>query len=349
MYRHGLSQGLSPGIGCPAAVLANVSDSIPSYRPNLGRSLCTAAALGVVLGALAWFGALAGARHWRLDQLGHGVPLLWGGSALCLAVLLWGRSWRWAGVAAALVVACGFQVIPWFIAPSGGQGGDSGGESLRLYYANVLMLNEDVAGLREKIEQSSADIVALVEPDQEWLSALAPALSTYPHRIENPRNDMFGIALYSKRPLASAEVIELGIGQRRQAPALRARIQLNGAPLDLWVVHVWPPVSAAYSAERDEQLRELAGYLRESSGQSLVMGDLNTSMYASSYRRFERASGLQNARRGHGLLGTWPSHYPAWLRIPIDHMLVSKDLSVTHLQTLTTPGSDHLALVADIR
>ena len=74
------------------------------------------------------------------------------------------------------------------------------------------------------------------------------------------------------------------------------------------------------------------------------MGDLNISMWAHHYARFEEVSGLSNARRGFGVAPTWP----VWLfpgLIPIDHVLVSEQVVVTDFRTGPSIGSDHLPIV----
>ena len=62
-----------------------------------------------------------------------------------------------------------------------------------------------------------------------------------------------------------------------------------------------------------------------------------------------RQTGLDNARKGFGLLPTWPAFMPwPFLRIPIDHCLVSPDIRVIRMRTGRTIGSDHLPIIVDM-
>lgn len=79
----------------------------------------------------------------------------------------------------------------------------------------------------------------------------------------------------------------------------------------------------------------------------IIAGDLNTTMWSPYYKRLARDSGLANARKGFGILATWPSFYP-FLRIPIDHYLVSPEVRVVDLRMGPKFGSDHRPLVADL-
>ena len=66
------------------------------------------------------------------------------------------------------------------------------------------------------------------------------------------------------------------------------------------------------------------------------------------FRDLLAATGLRDAARGQGWIGTWP----AWLRpalVPIDHVLVGGPVAVVGLRRGPFVGSDHYPLVADLR
>jgi endonuclease/exonuclease/phosphatase family metal-dependent hydrolase len=51
------------------------------------------------------------------------------------------------------------------------------------------------------------------------------------------------------------------------------------------------------------------------------------------------------ARLGFGVKTSWPVPVPSFLRIPIDHCLLSDDFHVTSVEVGSSIGSDHLPLV----
>ena len=66
-------------------------------------------------------------------------------------------------------------------------------------------------------------------------------------------------------------------------------------------------------------------------------------------KKFMHQTGLQSARAGRGALPTWPTFLPAtFLRIPIDHILVSDHLRVISHTLGDNTGSDHLPTIAVI-
>jgi endonuclease/exonuclease/phosphatase family metal-dependent hydrolase len=60
-----------------------------------------------------------------------------------------------------------------------------------------------------------------------------------------------------------------------------------------------------------------------------------------------QASGLISARRGFGILPSWPTQRPV-LVIPIDHVLVSSEIGVVDFRVGKGTGSDHLPVTVDL-
>lgn len=179
------------------------------------------------------------------------------------------------------------------------------------------------------------DVVGLVEPNERWLRALAPALADYPHRLEQPREDNFGMALYSRRPLRNARFARLAA-----VPTIVATIDLGSREVDLVLVHVLPPISSDYVAMRDAHLEKL-GQLRPCPGHGLVLaGDFNLTPYSPRYAQYFEAQGFRLPRAP---IGTFPAGLPAVLRIPIDHALFTGDVHVRSAPEHNI-GSDHLPL-----
>ena len=81
----------------------------------------------------------------------------------------------------------------------------------------------------------------------------------------------------------------------------------------------------------------------------LILGDLNATPWCPPLRRFLAASGLRPAASDQGLLGTsWPVPIP-FLRIPLDHALLSPDLVCVSYRIGPDIGSDHFPFILEVR
>ena len=72
-------------------------------------------------------------------------------------------------------------------------------------------------------------------------------------------------------------------------------------------------------------------------------------MWSPYYSELVRESGLVDARKGFGVLPTWPAPLKlSLMMIPIDHCLVSSELQVAQIKTGPDIESDHLPLIVDL-
>jgi endonuclease/exonuclease/phosphatase (EEP) superfamily protein YafD len=258
---------------------------------------------------------------------------------LCVALALYRRPAYVGG----LLVAVGLNaslVIPWYVADST----PANDRQLKLVNANVLSSNTDHQHLFDLLDAEAPDIVLLLEVSGQWLDALDSLRESYPYSYAEAREGSFGIALFSRLPFTSATHVDsppLGY------PTIIATMDVEGTTLRLVGTHPMIPTTKQSYADRNEQLVMLAGLSKEHGGTQVLVGDLNASMWDIHYRSLENETGLRNARVGFGIVPTWPTFMP-FAMIPIDHVLVSDDISVVELRTGPRVGSDHLPLIVTI-
>jgi endonuclease/exonuclease/phosphatase (EEP) superfamily protein YafD len=70
-------------------------------------------------------------------------------------------------------------------------------------------------------------------------------------------------------------------------------------------------------------------------------------MWSPYYRKLVRDSGLRNARKGFGIIPTWPCGIPM-MSIPLDHCLTSPSLQVNAIKRGKQVGSDHFPIIVDL-
>jgi len=212
------------------------------------------------------------------------------------------------------------------------------GTPRRVLLLNVHTSSTAHAEVRALIDETQADIVALVEVDPRWLGELAPSLAAYPARFEVPRADNFGMALYAREPF-SATLEELGGG----TPTIVA----TSARASFVVVHPLPPVSGAALERMSSQFAATAARVRALPGPVILLGDLNATPWSRELGALVADTGLCDTRAGFGLQATFPAWF-APARIPIDHVLADCSIGVADRRVERDVGSDHLPVVVDL-
>ncbi|MBV9925621.1 MAG: endonuclease/exonuclease/phosphatase family protein [Acidobacteria bacterium] len=301
--------------------------------------LATFATLAVAFFTLA---SLFG-RHQYLELATHFRLQYALAASACLILLLAFHSWKLAPLALACAVLNWAFILPFYAAPRHAK--PSGGIRLRLMHANVLGGNRDYAALASVVERERPDILLLQEFTGAWEENLRGLEAQYPYSKLAPRQGGSGMALFSRHPLEAAEVLAL---DNTSHLALFAKVNVGGVTLSVLALHPPTPMRPDKFENRNRQFERAASIMRETQGPKLLVGDLNTTMWSPYFRDLVRDSGLDNARQGFALIPSWPVPLPAPLQIPIDHCLVSGDLSVEAIRTGGRTGSDHRPLIVDL-
>jgi len=298
-----------------------------------------------VAGALLSLATITGflARLWWILELTSHCRLHLA-IALGAIAAIWAlkRRWRWAAACAAFA-AVNAVLVFMLLWPRADEPLASGSR-LRLLSINVHTANGRTDLVQQFLQQTDADVVLLMEVNGQWMESLSPALTNYAYRITEPREDNFGIALFSRVPLASESIVEIGDAE---VPSVIATIQIAGREVTILGTHPLPPGSAEYARRRNEHLREIAAHVRRKTNPVIVLGDLNARPWSPFFVELLKDSGLKDTSRGRGLFASWPAWLPIG-RIPLDHCLVSPVIEVADKRLGPQLGSDHLPLVVEL-
>lgn len=286
---------------------------------------------------LASFLPLAATTWWVLDLFAHfRIQYLLAQSILvvCLIPL---REARWVTFLLVGIVVNSLPLLPYLPMRTVPDGNDS----FSVLAVNVARDSKAAAGLLEAIATERPDLVLVVELSGPWLERLPALTSAYPYAFTQPREDPFGLGVFSRTPVAAFEVVQLGptIGVETVLTLGEEHVRFIG-------VHLLPPLSGAAAAGRNAQLAELARLAGETRMPLAICGDFNISPYSPHFKNFLAATGLVDARAGRWPTYTWPTFNPL-LRIPIDHCLVSAGLAVVGHRRLPAFGSDHYPLLVE--
>jgi endonuclease/exonuclease/phosphatase (EEP) superfamily protein YafD len=200
-----------------------------------------------------------------------------------------------------------------------------------------------VESVLDFIRNENPDFFLVLEVDTRWQVALEDLQNDFTNSVIRARSDNFGIALYSRHAITSHRVVQL---DDSKVPTIVTTIDLNGQNVCVVGTHPLPPIGRRRSELCDRHLKAIGELIGQLPTPVMVLGDLNTTSWSPHFRDLLKRSGLRDSRRGFGVQPTWPDE-PWFLRIPIDHALVSEDLVVTQRYVGPDIGSDHLPIVVE--
>lgn len=303
-----------------------------------GLAICAATAL---LGTRwAWY-------PWPFELLVH-WPEVWGTALVGgTAIALSRRRRLLALVGAGALLAGALPLAPYLLPrePLAAAEPESSARRLRLLVANVWCERAPTPALAELVRREAPDLFAVIELTPTWLAALEELADLLPHRVTAPREDPFGLALFSRWPLESLHVGPVGVGGYE---LLLARVAHPAGALSLAVAHPRAPQHPLGWYGRNDYLAAVAEHLRAAPAPRLLAADSNATPWSGPMRTLAARTGLVDARSGRGWLGTWPTFLPSVFLRPIDHVLHEPAMRVLRFAVTESFGSDHRGLAVEL-
>jgi len=308
----------------------------------LAKRLISLLEIGFLLAAFGVGMSLFASLWWFADLWAHftvqyavilGIALLWFGFR---------KKRKW------FLLVLPFALIPfWKVAslcwvPPSEPTAASEGETIRLLVFNVLSSNSRYTEVQDYLEKSDADVVGLLEVSPDWVKAMAPLHDIFPHRYELPRTDNFGIAVYSRIPIETVELLTF-------EPAAIPTLDIRFDSFRVLLTHPIPPLGRVASRQRDALLMAVASSVAESGLPTLIAGDFNQTPWSPRFQKVKRTGGLRDSSQGRWINNTWQI-YPTFMGgLAIDHVLHTPDIKVLERKVGGDLGSDHRPVVVDFQ
>jgi endonuclease/exonuclease/phosphatase (EEP) superfamily protein YafD len=233
-------------------------------------------------------------------------------------------------------------ILPFYL-PMGAMAQENSTPVLRALLLNVNARNQNHDRVIQEITANDPHILVLLEVTPTWANELESLQKSYPYRLIAPQQGNFGIALLSKLPWKTAAIVPFGAIDR---PSVVAEFQVYDQLVTLVGTHPSPPMSPSKARQRNQQLQRIANFLRPKENPVLLVGDLNISPWSYYFGQLLKNANLRNSAYGWGVMPTWPAGF-AVLWIPIDHFLVSEDITIHQRRNGSAVGSDHYPVIVD--
>ncbi|MEG8013533.1 hypothetical protein QP165_03385 [Sphingomonas sp. 22R3R2A-7] len=102
---------------------------------------------------------------------------------------------------------------------------------------NVLESNRDYPRTARLIDRMRPDILLLMETDRRWADALATQLARYPHRLERPIENTYGMILATRLPMRDGRIETIA---EKDTPSIHAELTA-GSAFRVIALHPRPP------------------------------------------------------------------------------------------------------------
>ncbi|HYH05773.1 MAG TPA: endonuclease/exonuclease/phosphatase family protein [Thermoanaerobaculia bacterium] len=222
-------------------------------------------------------------------------------------------------------------------------------QCITVLMTNVRMENERHELVLETIAREDPDVVLAVEVDARWDEALTPLGQRYPYSVRHPRDNWYGMVLYSKLELIDPRIEFL---VQDDIPSIQTRLRLrSGVELTLHGLHPRPPepIRNQPSSPRDAELVIVGRAIGDDRhGPTIVAGDLNDVAWSPTSELFVRLSGLLDPRAGRGFYNTYNANNPLF-RYPLDHVFHSNHFKLVRIERQPWVGSDHFPMLIELQ
>ncbi|UBF29156.1 endonuclease/exonuclease/phosphatase family protein [Kovacikia minuta CCNUW1] len=282
--------------------------------------------------------------------------LLYGLLSLGLLLLMRRRNLILVGLFCAAILLT--EIVPWYLYTPGIPGETA--EKVRVLSSNISPRNRDFSKVLALVRQEKPDVAVFMEVTNEWVNQLQSLDDILPYSSVRMLPARVGMMVLSRIPLEQPAIAFFGTDQppiQLKKASILATLMIQEQPVHLIAAHLATPVHPTTFEARNKQLNRMSTYVQQLKLPVVLVGDLNTTQWSPYYRNFVHETGLRNTREGRGILPTWPIRIKFWelpsvlswlVSIPIDHCLISPNITVADIRTGSDVGSDHLPLIIDL-
>lgn len=253
------------------------------------------------------------------------------------------RAYR-LSIAVVLIMLLAAQLLPYYY-QNRAAALNSNHHQVTVLFSNFNYGNTDYAALQKVVNATNPDLVAVAELPIDHFTGLKTYLPNYTYTYQQQDRDHQGIAVYSREKFATAPQTYWPTGN--QFPIIGFTLQpfSDQPPLQFLIIHPPPPLTAEAAQARDDTFAWLAQFAGTVHTPLVIAGDFNSTSWSPDFIKLLSQTELRDSRANNGLQPSWPTQLPKFLRIPIDQVLISPEISVIDRQIMPSVGSDHLPVL----
>lgn len=216
--------------------------------------------------------------------------------------------------------------------------------TISLFTANVLQKNKEYNSVISTLKKNDADVILITEADKIWQKHISKDIDpSYTGKVEVPKDNTYGMLLYSKYELIDTHVKYL---VSDSVPSIHTKLKLtSNDTIQIYAIHPTPPMPQENpsSADRDAEMMMIAQLALKSKYPVIVIGDFNDVAWSNTSQLFQSVSRLLDVRKGRGLYNTYDANN-ILLRWPLDHIFNSNEFRLDKVKVCEDVHSDHFPL-----
>lgn len=288
--------------------------------------------IALVLGYLSFLHPLFDSMsHFRIHLL-----FIW-----CLLVLievfLQGNIIRYVLILALIVVGSYTTIL---LQPYKGElQNTTGAKVIKFMQFNLNFRNRHLQSVKAYLEEQDIEIATFQEVTAKHRQSLETMRDKYPFQRHCKFAGVGDIAIISKYPFAEPHgecVKEEGL--------VWTRVQLDEGELSVVSLHLhWP-----YPYKHHSQISRLEKVFATIPSPKIIAGDFNAAPWSHAVQRIMAASDTKVVDGVRWSLNIGNPNSLLHLQLPIDHLLISKELRVKDIHVGKSMGSDHLPILGEI-
>jgi endonuclease/exonuclease/phosphatase (EEP) superfamily protein YafD len=218
-------------------------------------------------------------------------------------------------------------------------------EHLTLMFANIYYKSPDFKKIQDILHIEDPEVVFFAElPEKDYHALKALIEKEYPYSEYEEGQDAYDISYFSKHEPETIEIPEFS----ENDPSIYLKYNWEGKKLNILGMHPHSPMAAEATAARDKHLNAALEYASKLGSNTIILGDFNISQFSPKFPKLLEEYGLVDTQLEFGLQPSWHADKAPIFRIPIDQVLVSKDVEVYDRYLGQPTGSDHLPVIVKI-
>jgi endonuclease/exonuclease/phosphatase (EEP) superfamily protein YafD len=218
---------------------------------------------------------------------------------------------------------------------------------LAILSVNVLKGRADTGELATLIERERPHVVVLPEAGHDFRDKLEPLVQGLGYRswvsTDQHAPDVRGVTLLVADELGDVEV---RVVREMRLPHLEVTGGLLGRR-KLYAMHATAPLLRQLIPAWQRDMGVLARWCAATPA-PIVVGDFNATLDHSAMRAALGNCHSAALGTGRALVGTYPSSFPRWFGIQIDHALVPAGTATRRFEVIDVEGTDHRGILVEV-